>query len=331
MTKLPTDLVRSILVAPIMVDMRRQQVETVLGPVDADELGVVLVHEHVLVDWIGAELTSPERYKPDDVVSLALPYLQRAYDLGVRTLLECTPAYLGRDVRVLETLAHATRLNILTNTGFYGAMDDLFVPAYAFETSAASLAETWIAESKEGIDGTAIRPAFMKIGVDAGPLSPIDTKLVEAAAITHQATGMAIHSHTSDAAAGLAQLELLEALGVPLDAFVWVHANNVDDVDVLAGAADRGVWIELDGVAPDTVARHVELVTELAEWGHLGRLLLSHDAGCYQIGEPGGAPESFRGYETVSTALVPELFGRGMNDDEIRTLLVDNPRRLLAG
>jgi len=311
--------------------MRQRQVETVLGPLDADQFGVVLVHEHVLVDWIGAQLTSPERYNPDDVVSMALPYLQNAYDLGVRTLLECTPAYLGRDVRVLERLARATGLNLLTNAGLYGAMDDLFVPAYAFETPAASLAETWIQEREEGIDGTGIRPAFMKIGVDAGPLSPIDAKLVEAAAITHKATGMKIHSHTSDAAAGLAQLELLEALGISLDAFVWVHAQNVEDVAVLAGAADRGAWIELDGVAPETVARHAELVMELAERGHLGRLLLSHDAGCYQIGEPGGAPESFRGYDTVSTALVPDLIGRGMKDDEIRTLLVDNPRLLLAG
>ena len=80
-----------------------------------------------------------------------------------------------------------------------------------------------------------------------------------------------------------------------------------------------------------TVARHAEFVMELAGRGHLGRLLLSHDAGCYKIGEPGGAPESFRGYDTVSIALVPDLIGRGMKDDEIRTLLVDNPRLLLAG
>jgi len=312
------------------MSVRQREVETVLGPVDTDELGVVLVHEHVLVDWIGAELTSPDRYNPDEIIGLVRPHLQRARDLGVRTLLECTPAYLGRDVRVLERLARATGLHILTNTGFYGAMDDLFIPAYAFETSAASLAESWIREREEGIDGTAIRPAFMKIGVDPGPLSPIDAKLVEAAAITHQATGMSIHSHTSDAAAGLAQLELLEALGVSLDAFVWVHAHNVDHVDVLAGAASRGAWIELDGVAPETVARHAELVMELAERGHLGRLLLSHDAGCYQIGEPGGAPDSFRGYDTVATALVPDLISRGLKDDEIRTLLVDNPRILLG-
>jgi phosphotriesterase-related protein len=307
-----------------------RKVETVLGPVDDDQLGVVLVHEHVMVDWIGAELTTPARYNPHEIVEAALPYLEQARDLGVQTLLDCTPAFLGRDVSVLQLLAQKTGLHILTNTGLYGAMDDRFVPAYAFETSAESLAEAWIQEWEQGIDGTGIRPAFMKIGVDPGPLSPIDRKLVEAAAITHRATGLNIHSHTTEAEAGRSQLELLEALDVPLEAFVWVHAHNIDDLETLADAATRGAWIELDGVAPDTVDHHAELVVELNAQGHLDRLLLSHDAGCYQVGEPGGAPESFRGYNTISTTLLPELINRGMKDHEMRKLLVDNPRRLLA-
>lgn len=307
-----------------------RKVETVLGPVDSDKLGVVLVHEHVMVDWIGAELTTRARYDLHEIVEAALPYLEQARKVGVQTLLDCTPAFLGRDVVVLQLLAQKTGLHILTNTGIYGAMDDRFVPAYAFETSAESLAEAWIQEWEQGIDGTRIRPAFMKIGVDPGPLSPMDRKLVEAAAITQRATGLNVHSHTTEAEAGRSQLDLLESLDVPLDAFVWVHAHNIDDIETLAGAATRGAWIELDGVAPDTIDHHAELIVELTTRGLLDRILLSHDAGCYQVGEPGGAPESFRGYDTISTRLLPELINRGMNDHEIRKLLVDNPRRLLA-
>jgi phosphotriesterase-related protein len=305
-------------------------VETVLGPVDVDDLGVTLVHEHVLVDWIGAEWTNRDRYDTEAVVRVVLPHLGRARDLGVRTLLECTPAYLGRDVRLLERLARETApLNILTNTGYYGAAEDRFVPADAWAAQAEVLAERWIREREDGIDGTSIKPAFMKIAVDAGPLSEIDAKLVEAAAITHQATGLAIHSHTGDAVAGLAQLDLLESRGVPSSAFVWVHAQNVDDLAILAGAAERGAWIELDGVGPDTIARHVALVIALAERGHLGRVLVSHDAGQYTVGEPEGGAGSFRPYETVFTGFLPELRARGIGEDEIRTLLIDNPRALL--
>jgi phosphotriesterase-related protein len=307
-----------------------ERVETVLGAVAPDELGITLVHEHILVDWIGAEQTSPDRYEADAVVGVVLPYLREVRELGVRTLVDCTPAYLGRDVRVLQRLAEASGLNILTNTGYYGAADDRFVPRSAYERPAEALAEDWIREYGEGIDGTGIRPAFMKIGVDAGPLSAIDAKLVEAAAIAHQATGMAIHAHTSDATAGLAELEILETRQVPLDAFVWVHAQIVDDVDVLAGVAERGAWVELDGVAPDTLVRHAELVMGLVERGHLDRVLISHDAGSYTVGEPGGAAEKFRGYDLISRELVPDLRARGLPEDGVRTLLVDNPRAVLA-
>jgi len=305
-------------------------VETVLGPVAADELGVTLVHEHILVDWIGAEQTSPDRYEAEAVIDVVLPYLREVGELGVRTIVDCTPAYLGRDVRVLQRLAEASGLNILTNTGYYGAADDRFVPKSAYERPAQALADDWIREQREGIDGTGIRPAFMKIGVDAGPLSEIDAKLVEAAAIAHKATGLAIHAHTSDATAGLAELGILETRAVPLDAFVWVHAQTVDDVEVLAGVAARGAWVELDGVAPETLVRHAELVMGLAERGHLGRVLVSHDAGSYTVGEPGGAAEKFRGYDLIARELVPDLRARGLPEEGIRALLVENPRALLA-
>ena len=307
-----------------------ERVETVLGPIAAHELGVTLVHEHILVDWIGAEQTSPDRYEADAVVGLVLPYLREVRELGVRTLVDCTPAYLGRDVRVLRRLAEASGLNILSNTGYYGAADDRFVPASAYDRPAQALADDWIREHREGIDGTGIRPAFMKIGVDAGPLSEIDAKLVEAAAIAHHATGLAIHAHTSDATAGFAELDILEARGVPLDAFVWVHAQIVDDVDVLARVAERGAWIELDGVAPENLVRHAELIMGLAERGHLGRILVSHDAGSYTVGEPGGGPEKSRGYDLISRELVPDLISRGLPEEGIRTLLVENPRAVLA-
>jgi phosphotriesterase-related protein len=245
-------------------------VETVRGPLEVRDLGVTLVHEHVLVDWIGADRTSPDRYDRDEVVAVALPHLRRAREAGVRSFFDCTPAFLGRDVRVLERLASEADVHILANTGYYGAADDRYVPAHAYDASAEELAEIWIRERDEGIDGTGIRPAFMKIGVDPGPLSVIDRKLVEAAAIAHHATELAIHSHTGDSVAGLAQLDLLEHRGVPLDRFVWVHAQNVEDAGVLAAAAERGAWIELDGVDTDTVVRHAvltELVPELRRRG----------------------------------------------------------------
>ena len=119
--------------------------------------------------------------------------------------MECTPAYLGRDPVLLQRLSRAASLQILTNTGYYGAANDKFLPPHAFTESADQLAARWIREARDGIDGTGVRPAFMKIGVDAGPLSAVDEKLVRAAARTHRATGLPIYSHTGNGIAALAR------------------------------------------------------------------------------------------------------------------------------
>ena len=303
-------------------------VATVTGTVPSDRLGVTLVHEHVLVDFVGAAEVSPRRYDRDAAFRKALPYLKQVHGLGCRTLVECTPAYLGRDPLLLKQLSEATGLNILTNTGYYGAANDKFVPAHAWKETAEQLAARWIAEARTGIDQTGIKPAFIKIGVDPGPLSDIDSKLVAAAARTHLVVGLPVWSHTGDGPAALAQLALLKREGMPLRAFVWVHAQNERDPAVYQRVAEEGAWISFDGLGPDDVDRYVELVAAMRSAGHLDRVLLSHDAGWYHVGEPGGG--TYRPYDTLFTTFVPRLRARGFAEAEIQQLLVENPRRALT-
>jgi phosphotriesterase-related protein len=295
----------------------------------ADRLGVTLMHEHVLVDFIGAAQVSPSRYDANEVFNVVLPRLQQARRLGCETLVECTPAYLGRDPRLLRRLSEATGLNILTNTGYYGAAKDKHLPAHAFDETAEQLAARWIRECERGIDGTGIKPGFMKIGVDEGPLSAVDAKLVRAAAITHRETGLAIASHTGPAAAAFEQLDLLERSGVPLSAFIWVHAQAERDDTLHARAARRGAWVEFDAIGEKTVAQHVELIRRMKEQGLLGRVLVSHDAGWYRVGEPGGG--QFRPYDALFTAFIPALKAAGFAGAEIHQVLVKNPRLALTG
>ena len=102
------------------------EVMTVLGPVSPGQIGSALSHEHVLVDFIGAETITRDRYDATDVFDVALPHLRRARDLGCRAFVECTPAYFGRDPRLLARLASAAGLHILTNTGYCGAALEQF-------------------------------------------------------------------------------------------------------------------------------------------------------------------------------------------------------------
>jgi len=304
-------------------------VQTVTGPLTPDRLGLTLMHEHVLVDFIGAEQVSTSRYDPDDVFKVALPRLTEVRTLGCDTLVDCTPAFIGRDVRLLKRLAETSGVHILTNTGYYGAANDKFLPRHAFTESAAQLAARWIRESEHGIDGTDIRPAFMKIGVDEAPLSDVDAKLVKAAAITLKATGLTIASHTTTGAAAMAEIEILDRAGVPAHRFIWVHAHNEKDASFHVRAAKAGAWVEFDGIADDSVSRHVDLVRAMKAEGLLGRVLLSHDAGWYHVGEAGGG--EFRPYTTLFTRMVPALEQAGLTKDEISAILVDNPRRALTG
>ena len=287
------------------------------------------MHEHVLVDFIGAEEVSRSRYDADAVFRQALPHLLQVKALGGATLVECTPAYLGRDPRLLRRLAEASGLHILSNTGYYGANQDKHLPPHAFTESADEIAARWIREWDRGIDDTGIKPAFMKIGVDAGPLSAVDAKLVRAAALTHKATGLPIASHTGNGVAAFDELDLLEQMGVPLSAFIWVHAHSEMDSSRHVGAATRGAWVEFDGLSEKSVDRHVALVLEMRAAKQLDRVLVSHDAGWYHVGEPNGG--NFRPFDTLFTKFVPALKTAGVTDADVGRLLVDNPRRALTG
>lgn len=299
-------------------------VHSVLGPVPPESLGLTLVHEHVLVDFIGADRVSRDRYDRAAVVARMRPLLQAARAAGCRTLIECTPAWLGRDPELLRTLSRETGVTLLTNTGVYGAADDKFVPARARTMTAEQLADEWIAEAREGIEGTGVRPAFMKIGVDAGPLSDIDAKLVRAAALTHRSTALPIASHTGDGVAAMAQLDLLASLEIPASAFIWVHAHNEPNRALHVEAARRGAWVEFDGVSDKTIDAHVQLVRHMSERGHLGRTLVSQDAGWYNVGDPdGGTP---RPYTTLIERFVPALRKAGLSEKDESQLLVANPR-----
>jgi len=302
---------------------------TVRGPIEPGALGTTLPHEHVLVDFIGADQTNPNRWQHDEVIARVLPFLLQLKALGAQSLVECTPAYLGRDPLLLKKLSEKSGLHLLTNTGYYAAAGNKFLPAYAFTETAEQLAARWIREAREGIDGTGIRPGFMKISVNApkGTLEGLDRKIVRAAALAHRETGLTIASHTGIAAPAREQLDVLEAEGVRPEAFVWVHAQaqamSLKNLNPYLELARRGCWVSLDGLADDNVNIYAEVVDLLKTEGLLHRVLLSHDAGWYRPGEPNGG--EFRPYTTLFQKFLPELKKRGFTAAELRQLTVTNP------
>ena len=303
-------------------------IHTVRGEVEVAQMGVTLVHEHVLVDFAGAETASRSRYDAEEAFRLILPRLEELRQRGCQTLLECTPAYLGRDPLLLRRLSEASGLHIVTNTGYYGAAKDIAVPKHAYAETARQLAARWAGELRNGIEGTGIRPGFVKIGVDAGPLSEIDGKLVEAGARCHLDTGLTLAVHTGDGVAAVQIVEVLRRNGVSPEAYVWVHAQNETDRATLTWAAQQGAWVELDGVGPKSLETHADVAADLLRRDRLDRVLVSQDAGWYHVGEPGGG--SYRSHAFLFDSFVPALRAAGLGDAELDALLVHNPADAFA-
>lgn len=315
------------LFASVVTLLKGPHLTTVAGPIDAATAGLALSHEHVLVDFIGADKCGPHRYDPDKVFEKVLPHLTRAHELGARLFVECTPEYIGRDPKLLRRFSEATNLHILTNTGLYGARQGKFLPPYTATESAEQLAARWITEARDGIEGTGIRPGFIKCGVNTeAELSPIDRKIVEAAAIAHRATGLTIAVHTG-AGPGLAQIEILKAAGVSPAAWIWVHAQNASNPYIVR-AAKQGAWLSFDGLRPETLDRHLELCKIMRDLNHLDRVLISHDAGWYDPDKPEGG--TFRDFQVMFTQFLPMLKEAGFTDAEIQQIVTKNPATALS-
>jgi phosphotriesterase-related protein len=303
---------------------------TVRGRIPARDLGKALPHEHVLCDFGGAEGAEKRKADPAAVVDLVKPRLLELKERGFRAFVDATPAWIGRDVRILERLAAETGLHIITNTGWYGAAGDKFLPRAAFDESADELAARWIAEHRDGIDGSGIRPGFIKIGVDPGPLSDVDRKLVRAAARAHLATGLTIACHTGEEKAALEVLETVRSEKASPEALVVVHADGIARSEARLQLAEGGAWLEYDGVGGRPIEEHVRLVLELSERRLLHRLLLSHDAGWYSVGAADGGKAKLRPYTAIPDRLVPALRKAGLSEEALEKVLADNPRRAFA-
>ena len=296
-------------------------IQTVRGGIKPDQLGLTLIHEHVMVDFIGADKVNRNRYDADEVFQVMLPYLKEIRAIGVTGFGDCAPMYLGRDAQLLSRLSEAADMHIIANTGLY---KEPYLPQYAFQKSADELANIWIGEMENGIEDTGIKPGFIKIAVNPGSLIPVQQKIVRAAARTSLATGLTIASHTGHGGAAMEALDILEEEGVLPNKFIFVHAGTDTDHDV----AKRGAWVEYDNISKEQSGKYMQLITDMLDEGYGDNLLLSQNAGWYNVGQPGGG--NIRGYTYLIEEFVPLMKKSGIHQDIIDKLMVANPARALS-
>jgi phosphotriesterase-related protein len=287
-------------------------------------MGPTLTHEHILVDFIGADKVSPDRYDPDEVFEVMLPYLESLKAAGIQTLFECTPDYLGRDPALLKRLSLASGLHIVTNTGWY---KDPFLPPFAHEATAEETAAKWIEEATEGVGPEKIKPGFIKIAVNPGDLIEVQQKIVRAAALTSKATGLTIACHTGHGGAALQELDILEEVGLEASRLVVVHCDSEPNQDLHWQIAERGAWLSYDGIREGNADKKLPLLLEALK-RYPDQLLISQDAGWYHVGEPRGG--DIAPLDWLPHQFVPMLKAAGVTQEQIDQLLIHNPARAFA-
>ncbi|MGZ4495016.1 MAG: phosphotriesterase family protein [Nocardioides sp.] len=297
---------------------------TVLGPVEAVDLGMTLPHEHVFVDLV-------REYRGNGLLNdpaLAMAELGRFVDAGGRTLVDCTSVGLGRDPRALAEISRGTGLNIVMGSGFYR---DPYLPPELDRMSVDAAADWIVRDIEEGADGTGVRAGVIgEVGCDRAHPSALEERSLRAAARAHRRTGLTVTTHAARWPVGLPQLDLLAEEGVDPRRVVVGHCDMVPDHGYHLEVARRGAFVQFDTVQGESdhdTATRVAWALSLAEHGFLDRLLLSQDV-CLRTdyAELGGP-----GYAYVPTTFAAHLVAAGFSESDVRGLLVDNPRRALTG
>ena len=295
---------------------------TTLGNITADQLGVILPHEHIFVDLGPTEEENWKFADPNEVVALMSPELDRARDVGVTALVDCTPMGVGRRADIVKAVSEAVNFPVVLPTGIYR---EPWVPQWAIEAPMEKIRDWMIAELKGEIEGSGVQAAWIKLSAGDDGLTSVETKILRAAAQAGLETGAVIGSHTIKGSVVKDQLQIIENEGYTPERFIWIHTQADENLDLHLEIASKGTWLEYDSIGSGWTSEEffLENIPHLLDAGFGDQLLLSHDRGWYDPSQPGGGePKPFT---YLSEVFLPKLQELGIDESTIHQLTVKNP------
>lgn len=316
------------------------QLNTARGSIDTADLGVTLMHEHVFIMTTEIAQNYPEAWGDEDSrVADAIARLGELKAAGVDTIVDLTVIGLGRYIPRIARVAAATDLNIVVATGVYTYNEVPFFFHYLGPGTQLDgpeiMADMFVRDIEDGIADTGVKAAILKCATDEPGVTPGVERVLRAVAQAHKRTGVPISTHThAGLRRGLEQQRIFEEEGVDLSRVVIGHSGDSTDLGYLEELIAAGSYIGMDRFGIDLILPfedRVNTVAAMCERGHADKMVLSHDANCYFDALPEeltavGAPNWH--YLHIHHDVIPALRERGVTDEQLRTMLVDNPRRI---
>jgi phosphotriesterase-related protein len=315
-------------------------INTVCGAVEASQLGVTLMHEHIFVLSTEIMQNFPETWGDEEQrIATAIARMNELKARGVDTVVDLTVIGLGRYIPRIQRIAAQTEINIIVATGVYTYNDVPF--HFHFQGPGTELGgpefmtEMFVRDIEQGIAGTGVKAGILKCATDKPGVTPDIERVLRATAQAHRRTGVPISTHThATTRRGLEQQRIFAEEGVDLSRVVIGHSGDTTDLAYLEELIAGGSYLGMDRFGIDVILpfeQRVETVAKLCERGHAGKMVLSHDAACFNDWLPEQAlPVVLPNwhYLHIHNDVVPALKSRGVTDCQLHMMLVENPRRI---
>jgi phosphotriesterase-related protein len=321
-------------------------INTVLGPISPDELGVTLVHEHIVYGqpgWYGDTVAPYDRAAVRDA---AIDRMEELRGFGVKTFVDATPNDTGRDPLLYREIAEASGMQIICSTGYYpefGGASAYFKFRQMVGNAPEEICELMTTEITEGIGDTGVRAGAIKLGSSEAEITDYERMLMTVAARVQRDTGVPIITHTELGTMGPEQARLLISEGADPDRIMIGHMSDNDDVAYQKATLDQGVSVAFDRMGLEVTPeapndeRRIACLIELINAGYGEQIMISHDSIVHFLGRPLEVPEEVAplvaNWEPTHLFrnVIPALQEGGVSDDQIQTIIEHNPRRLFGG